>query len=692
MFTRFITIAVLIAADPGAVALDPACIGSSCDTLDSQALLQAKVHVHKEELKTIETVDDIDMEAMGLRAEFLDKATTKIIEGVPVFGYADAYGSLEPTLLEMTEAKEWILQFPPTTSDAKLKEFCSRAQGNGACVLEGHPDEGGVADVVFKGSHAELQAVLSGFSPKPQFAEADKPVTIVPEVDVHDLTLEEEAALIEGHAQGTPASWGLDRIDDISAGVDQSYTLPSASKQGDGAHVYVVDTGIHTAHPDFEGRAVSFLDCCPSGYGCGACTQCSPSDTTCANDGNMHGTHCAGTIGGKVYGVAKKTKLYAVKVLADNGGGSFAGIVASIDWVASYGNKPAVWSGSLGGKGVMNSIETSFQAANRAGVVISVAAGNDNDDACGYSPAFAPSAITVGATGEGRFWNQKDARAGFSNYGTCVDIFAPGVDIISAGHTGGSKSLSGTSMACPHVSGAAALFMADMPSLKPDASGDKLWDYMKGVAIAGTVSDENGSPNLMLYVGASPSPVPPGASPSPVPQGKPTCSGKSCSNIGITAGAQGQWIVSRGKYGNNEKADIALNGPGTVRFNNMGTESGYDWLKFPDGTKYMGRTVPTQPISVSDAGSVVQWTSDASAAAGGWMFTFTPSATTGCTDTAGWVDSDNGGCALYQSCQPNDAWKTKGDAYYAQWAVNGVSARDACCACGKTEAGPSPSV
>lgn len=475
-----------------AVALDDAdCLDGSCTADDTQVLLQSGAKIVGEKARIIETVDDIDMEAIGLLPEHLDKENTLILEGVPILNFGQTYeGGMNPSLIELSEQKEWIIDFPETASDGDLKRFCNRKlAGNAQCDGEGHPSEGGTPIVVFKGTKAELQAALKGFHPKPAFAESDQPVSVIPEVGDKDLSFEEQEAVRLLEVEGTPHSWGLDRIDDAQ-GLDNDYQLPASSSQGAGAHVYIADTGIRTTHNEFEGRAYPSHEAL--GYSLKVCKE---SDTNCAYDRNGHGTHCAGTVGGKKYGVAKKTKLYAAKVLGDNGSGSFSGMLRSLDWVITYGQKPAIYSASLGGRGVLRSIEPAFKRALQAGVVVSVAAGNSRGDACGYSPAYAKSALTVGATS--RPSGSQDPRAGFSNYGSCVDIFAPGVYIPSASHTSdtGVRSLSGTSMACPHVSGAAALLLGD------GIKAQDVMSHMKKHGVSGTIRDARASPNLMLHVG-----------------------------------------------------------------------------------------------------------------------------------------------------------------------------------------------
>ena len=243
------------------------------------------------------------------------------------------------------------------------------------------------------------------------------------------------------------ATWGLDRIDQRTPTLDGSYQY---NYTGTGVHAFIIDTGIRATHTDFTGRVQSGYSVINDGRG--------------TNDCHGHGTHVAGTVGGVTWGVAKEVSLIPVRVLNCSGSGTWSGVIAGVDWVANSTLRPAVANMSLGGS-KSDSVNTAVAGAVTAGVTMVVAAGNSSADACNYSPASAPSAITVGAT------TKSDVRASYSNYGSCLDIFAPGSGITSAWKTkdNATKTLSGTSMASPHVAGVAALALAADSSKAPTA-------------------------------------------------------------------------------------------------------------------------------------------------------------------------------------------------------------------------------
>ncbi|QYJ04353.1 S8 family peptidase [Nocardioides panacisoli] len=275
--------------------------------------------------------------------------------------------------------------------------------------------------------------------------------------------------------QPTP-SWGLDRIDQRNLPGDDEFTYTAT---GSGVTAYVVDTGIQINHPDFEGRASHGTD--------------TIDGDTDATDCNGHGTHVAGTIGGEAYGVAKDVDLVGVRVLDCNGSGSTAGVIAGLDWVvANHQGGPAVANMSLGG-GSSVALDNAVQRVIDDGITMAVAAGNSNADACGTSPARVPAALTVGASGE------NDARASFSNVGDCVDLFAPGVDITSTWLNNSTNTISGTSMASPHVAGVAAQYLSTAPGASPNAVNNEI----NANSSKDRISDTDGG-CVFLFLGCTP--------------------------------------------------------------------------------------------------------------------------------------------------------------------------------------------
>ncbi|MGC4850852.1 S8 family peptidase [Micromonospora sp. DT15] len=284
--------------------------------------------------------------------------------------------------------------------------------------------------------------------------------------------------------QANPPSWGLDRIDQRNLPLDSSYTYPNTASN---VHAYIIDTGIKFSHNDFGGRATSGYDAVDGGS---------------ADDCNGHGTHVAGTVGGSAYGVAKGVQLVGVRVLNCSGSGTNAGVIGGVDWVTANAIKPAVANMSLGG-GANTSLDNAVRNSIASGVTYGLAAGNDSGaNACNTSPARTTEAITVGST------TSTDARSSFSNIGTCLDIFAPGSSITSAWYTSNTatNTISGTSMATPHVVGAAALVASANPSWTPA----QVRNQLVANATPNVVSNPgSGSPNLLLYVGTGSTPPPP---------------------------------------------------------------------------------------------------------------------------------------------------------------------------------------
>jgi subtilisin family serine protease len=302
----------------------------------------------------------------------------------------------------------------------------------------------------------------------------------------------------------TNATWGLDRIDQRQLPLDGQYTYPVAA--GQGTNIYIIDTGILPSHADFGNRVIggrNFVVDGPLGAlpipiiggildGLLGGLLGGEVDPDNFSDCNGHGTHVAGSAAGNTWGVAKQARLWAVRVLGCNGGGANSGVIAGVQWVRDNHVKPAVANMSLGG-GNSDALDQAVRQTVAAGVTMVVAAGNDNANACSGSPNRVAEAITVGST------TNTDARSSFSNFGQCVDIFAPGTNITSAWHTGNTatSTISGTSMAAPHVAGAAALYAGR----NPGASPGNVFSYVLDQSTTGVLSGiGNGSPNRLLYV------------------------------------------------------------------------------------------------------------------------------------------------------------------------------------------------
>ncbi len=284
----------------------------------------------------------------------------------------------------------------------------------------------------------------------------------------------EEDGHVSINATQTGATWGLDRVDQRNLPLNGSYIYNTTAA---GVHAYIIDTGMLLTHSEYAGRVGNGYDAVTPGGN--------------ASDCNGHGTHVAGTVGGTTYGVAKGVTLHPVRVLDCGGSGTWSGVIDGINWVATNRVLPAVANMSLGG-GANSSVDAAVAGLTNAGVTVAVAAGNNASDACGFSPARAPSAITVGST------TSTDAASSFTNWGTCLDIFGPGSSITSAWHTGttATNTISGTSMASPHVAGAAALHLASYPSDTPAQVTTALINASTPNVVTNPGS---GSPNRLLY-------------------------------------------------------------------------------------------------------------------------------------------------------------------------------------------------
>ncbi|GAA1524601.1 hypothetical protein GCM10009730_36200 [Streptomyces albidochromogenes] len=276
--------------------------------------------------------------------------------------------------------------------------------------------------------------------------------------------------------QDNPPSWGIDRIDQADTAGDSKYTYPDNA--GEGVTAYVIDTGVRISHKDFEGRASHGFD--------------AVDNDDSADDGNGHGTHVAGTIAGAAHGVAKKAKIVAVRVLDDQGSGTTEGVVAGIDWVTKNHQGPSVANMSLGG-GADEALDEAVRKSIASGVTYGVAAGNESSDAGQGSPSRVKEAITVASS------TKDDAQSDFSNFGAVVDIYAPGSDITSSWNDSdeGTKTISGTSMATPHVVGAAAVYLAGHKDATPDAVAKALTDGATADKIG---NPSEGTPNKLLKV------------------------------------------------------------------------------------------------------------------------------------------------------------------------------------------------
>ena len=337
----------------------------------------------------------------------------------------------------------------------------------------------------------------------------------------------ERDQVVHAFPSQTPATWGLDRIDQRDLPLNNTYNY---NQTGQGVHAYIIDTGVRGTHQQFAGRMGNGADFVGDGNG--------------TNDCHGHGTHVAGTTGGTTYGVAKSVTLHAVRVLNCQGSGTNTGVIAGVDWVTSQHapGTPAVANMSLGG-GASSALDSAVNNSINDGVSYAIAAGNSNANACNSSPARVAAANTVGST------TSTDARSSFSNFGTCLDIFAPGSSITSAWSTSdtATNTISGTSMAAPHVAGAIALYLQTNTGATPATVTSAL---IGNSTLNKVTNPGTGSPNRLLYsiFGGPPPPPPPPPPPGPPPPPPPPPPGAELIVNGGFEGSSSPWVLSGNAY------------------------------------------------------------------------------------------------------------------------------------------------
>jgi subtilisin family serine protease len=358
-----------------------------------------------------------------------------------------------------------LLSGPAEASTAKVIPAKEKGIPNQyIVVLKDGADARSIAAVAGVSPKYVYDAVLNGFAAQLNAGQLNA-LQHNPNVDYI-----EQDGEVTADATQTNATWGLDRIDQRALPLSGTYTYNTMASN---VTAYIIDTGLQANHPDFGTRARNVYDAF-GGTG---------------NDCNGHGTHVGGTVGGTTWGVAKGVQLRGVRVLDCNGSGSWSGVIAGMDWVRVNGVRPAVANMSLGG-GANSSVDTAATNLSNSGVFVAVAAGNSNANACNYSPARASGVLTVAAS------DRNDYKASFSNYGSCVEIYAPGVSITSAWINSSTNTISGTSMASPHAAGVAALYKGNYG----EASQSTINSWLINNSTANVIkSNPTGTPNRLLY-------------------------------------------------------------------------------------------------------------------------------------------------------------------------------------------------